>query len=216
MGENEHQADADWRPNRTGPWAALDAGLLRNAKLERLPRASCGLLYVACVLHCADELTDGFVPAAAMRRLLLAAHAKRPDVVELVASGLLVEREDASGWDVHGYLEWNPPRAYWEHQKARNASKQAAWRERQRAHVEGSNPERNPLRNRSRNRLVAGERDETREVLPLNPRALGTNPRAVAARSRAAAIGTLVCPECGVGAGLHVEGCLLAPDVASG
>ena len=164
MGENEHRAHdpGEWRASRSGPWAAVDAGLLRHPKVERLHRAQARLLYLALILHCADELTDGLVSDACLPRLMQSTGARRPDLEALENVGLISRESDENltgicgEWRVNGYLDWNPSRAHWERQREANARRQAEWRDRQREHATRSNASRNALRNG----LVSGEREK--------------------------------------------------------
>lgn len=115
--------------NREGPWVALSCGLLRNRKLRRVS-SSARLLYIAGLLHCGDELTDGEIELAALPALLLESGARRPTVSELEDAGLWHELE-GGGWEINGYLDWNLSRADWERNRAANARRQAAYRARQ-------------------------------------------------------------------------------------
>lgn len=132
---------SDWRPNRDGSWAALDVGMLRNRKTRGLTAAQ-ALLYVAGILHCADELTDGEIARNVLPQLRLESRARPSDVAHLVDSGLWVETP--GGWSVVGYLDWNPPKQWWEGRRKANARRQAEWRDRNRAAREQA--ERNALR----------------------------------------------------------------------
>lgn len=188
----------NWSPAvRPGAWAAVDVGLLRHRKLAAL-RGRADVLYLACVLHCADELTDGRVRQHAVRRLLLEARARRVDFNELVAAGLLADAQDGDGWDVVGYLEWNPPRSYWDRKRAQSAQRQQRWREARReakgpANRHGST-EGNALQEGGSNALRnAGDVTKDKE---RSSRALAGQP----------------CPDCGqtIGRG-HLETCPRMP-----
>lgn len=152
--------------NRDGPWIALDVGLLRHRKLEELGRAAPRLLYIACLLHCGDELTDGYVRAGAMPRLLAEAGARRGgracDVTALERAGLLEPVDD--GWMIPSYLDWNPSRAWWEKQRDSAARRTREWRER-RAGEPGSS-DGNAIASES---LGDGSRMRTESDLPGEP-----------------------------------------------
>lgn len=171
--------EVGWSPAvRPGAWAAVDVGLLRHRKLAGL-RGRADVLYLACVLHCAEDLTDGRVRAHAARRLLLDARARRSDWGELVAAGLLEPAADGDGWTVPGYLEWNAPRAWRDHQRALAAQRQQRYREAQaRRKADGSSTG-NASRNGASNALRDG--GKRREEIERSSRPL-------AARA---------CPECG-------------------
>lgn len=194
-----------WRPNRTGPWAAVDAGLLRNPKVAAL-RPPARWLYVAGILHCADELTDGRIARHALPRLLLEAGARRPNIAELEAAGLWEAEPD--GWAVRDYLAWNPPKTHWESQRKRNAEKQSAWRERQRQ--ASTHPDRNRLRNPSPNGSVP--RLTRRNEVTRGIRT--TQDHGEQADSSPYVDPTASCPDCGERTGHgHLETCPRMPAI---
>lgn len=121
-----------WVPQRTGPWIALDCGVLRGKRLRGLPAAA-KLLYVACALHCGDELTDGFVADDALPQVFLEAGAGPDDMHALQAKGLARRDESQDGWVLPDFLDWNPPRAWWEHKRDNARERQNRHREKNRA-----------------------------------------------------------------------------------
>lgn len=126
---------SEWTPRRDGPWVALDVGLLRNRKLSDISTPAV-LLYIACLMHCGDELTDGHVRAGALRWILGEARATRKHLHELERGGLL-EPVDG-GHTIPDYLEWNPSRAWWERKREHERERKAEYRRRQRAEHEPS------------------------------------------------------------------------------
>jgi hypothetical protein len=89
-------------------WVKLDDGFFRNPKtIAAGPQAT--LLYLAGLCYCQAGLTDGVIASDAMG--LLAAEARVPDwepiADRLVAIGLWERR--SGGYQVHDYLEYNPP-----------------------------------------------------------------------------------------------------------
>lgn len=145
--------DSEWSPAvRPGAWAAVDTGLLRHRKLAGL-KGRADVLYLACVLHCADDLTDGRVRSSAAARLLAEARARRADFDHLVAAGALEVAEDGDGWTVPGYLEWNPPRAWWDRKRELGRERQKRFREAARRKNTGLEPGGNALGDELRNGL---------------------------------------------------------------
>lgn len=112
-----------------GPWIALDCGIGRNPKMEGLKRASSAYLYVLCLAHCGDELTDGVIREAAIPRLLVEAKATRADLAALVDNGLLTRQEDVRTYRIADYLEWNPARSDWQRKREQNAARQQRFRD---------------------------------------------------------------------------------------
>lgn len=124
-----------WKARRPGPWIALDCGIFRHRKLENL-NARSALLWIALLCHCGDELTDGHVSTAAMRRLLIEVRASSRHVGELRAAGLL---EGHGPWEIPAYLEWNPPRDHVQAKRDAGAARVRAHRARRRLELEHSN-----------------------------------------------------------------------------
>lgn len=83
---------------------------LKNAQLDRDEQD----LYLAGIVYCCGQLSDGFIPAS--RLPLLVAWAKLPPEAnsEAIASGLVEHGfwECArGGYQVHDFLNWNKSRA---------------------------------------------------------------------------------------------------------
>jgi hypothetical protein len=83
-------------------WVRLDDGMSDHPKIAALSNAALGAM-VRALCYCARNLTDGFVPAAAMHRLSSAGERR-----ELIAGGVLDEVE--GGYQVHDYLDYQPSR----------------------------------------------------------------------------------------------------------
>lgn len=131
---------------RPGPFVAVDTGLGRNPKIERIG-AVAFRLYIVALCHCGDELTDGHVSTAAMRRLQVEARAGSRAIGELRAAGLL---EGHGPWKIPDYLEWNRSREQVKDARAAGAERVRAHRERrrlERPNTPQRNGPSNPLRN---------------------------------------------------------------------
>lgn len=92
------------------PWLRLDDGILDNRKIAGLSAAGFAL-YVAAIVHCGRNLTNGFIPEAALPRLLSPAEDDAQyarTIRALIAHGLLETCE--GGYRVHDYLKYNPSR----------------------------------------------------------------------------------------------------------
>lgn len=113
------------------PWVRIDVDYFRNPKVNRVSSASM-LVHLASILYCADQLTDGAIPASALATLrgdarLPSMAAARRAASELVAARLWEINGD--GWRLPDFAEMNARalRATVEHERAR-------WRENQRRH----------------------------------------------------------------------------------
>jgi hypothetical protein len=88
-------------------WVKLDDGICENKKILAIgPNAFA--VYVAGLVYCGKNLTDGFIPEIRLRSLL--------DQTKItVARRILVERrlweEVPGGIQVHDYLDYNPSKA---------------------------------------------------------------------------------------------------------
>lgn len=151
-----------WRPARDTPYVAVSTAFLRSRKMRSLtPQQK--LLYLAGLLHCGDELTDGFVSADVLPMLHVEAGSSPDDEAALVATGLWKRhvvrggkgggsRSDKGGdggFDVPGFTAWNPPRQHVKAKHEQNAQRQQAWRNRHRNALRngGSNGGSNALDN---------------------------------------------------------------------
>ena len=90
-------------------WAKIDDRFLMNPKVM-----SAGLegraLYLAGILYCAGELTDGKVPAAAVRKLAALSDVEDADAAAQRLVGLNLWENDAAtgGYIIHDYHDYNP------------------------------------------------------------------------------------------------------------
>ena len=116
------------------PYLNLDDGYTEHRKVDALSDGAFRL-HTSALCYCARELTDGHVPEHRVARLVpryRAAH-----LAELVASGLWLPAAD--GFDLHDYLDWNKPRAWWTEKREKDAKRLAEWRRRKRDENEGGN-----------------------------------------------------------------------------
>lgn len=91
-------------------WVRIDDAILDNPKIVAVGTVGFAL-YVAGIVYCGRNLTDGFIPTAVLPRLLTPcaddAHFSHT-IRALIAHGLLKERAD--GYTIHDYLQYNPSR----------------------------------------------------------------------------------------------------------
>lgn len=99
--------------NDGAPGVVLPASLGRD---DAALSARAFRLNVIAWAFAAEELTDGRVPWAALRRLLAEAGASRREVRELVETGRWGEASDG-GFVLTEWLSWNRSRASWERQR---------------------------------------------------------------------------------------------------
>lgn len=88
-------------------WLRLDDGFAHHKKVAPLTDRAFRL-HVTAMLHCADQLTDGFVGDAIPECLTKAPQGKSlvAAIKELVDIGLW-EPVDG-GWLIHDFADWNP------------------------------------------------------------------------------------------------------------
>lgn len=85
------------------PWVKLDDSFPDNPKVDGLT-SDAFRLYVSALCYAGRHLTDGFVEAARVPRLI--PRFRRSHLNELVAAGLWLEVP--GGWEIHDYLDYNP------------------------------------------------------------------------------------------------------------
>ena len=109
-----------------GPrWVKLDVDYFGNPKIVGLSTPA-KLLHVAAICWCGQHLTDGRVPAAAMRQLVSTTSTKRRHIDELLIARLLYEID--GDFELHDFTTMNGSRADVE---ARIEAKREAARKRQ-------------------------------------------------------------------------------------
>lgn len=126
------------------PYLNTDDQYPEHPKVEPLSDGAFRL-HSSAMHYAARHLTDGAVPAAKIRRLV--PHFRPSQLDELVNADLLHPPGEACGTNncrpagdadyvLHDFLEWNKPRSWWQSERAANAARQAAWRERHRREKE--------------------------------------------------------------------------------
>ena len=122
------------------PWVRLDDHLPSNRKIALLSDRALKL-YIFALCWASANLTEGRI---AERELPLIARIRSPKTAadELEKAGLWDQAVD--GWVIHDFLEYNPDRARVKAQRAANAARQQAFRDRKKAEREAeSNATRN-------------------------------------------------------------------------
>lgn len=89
------------------PWVKLDDQFWSNRKVRRAGQAIGA--YTICLTWCSSELTDGFIPEDELEFICSGIEQPENDMERLVKVGLLVKA--VGGWQVPGYLEFNPSKA---------------------------------------------------------------------------------------------------------
>lgn len=88
------------------PYLNLDDNFADHPKVDALSDGAFRL-HVAGLLYASKHLTDGYIPADRITRLV--PHHKRLNLVELMEVGLWLPA--AVGYTIHDYLDWNRSRA---------------------------------------------------------------------------------------------------------
>lgn len=129
------------------PWVRLDDRFPSHRKVALLSDRAFRL-YVSALCWSSENLTEGKVLD---RELALVAHVRsaRKAAADLEAAGLW--DRVTGGWVIHDYLEYNPDRAKVKSERAANAARQQAWRDRKRAEREAKKAAKEADRNASRN-----------------------------------------------------------------
>lgn len=105
------------------PYLNLDDGFSEHRKVDALGHGAFRL-HVSGLCYCARELTDGFVLKGRVDRLM--PDYKRAYLTELIDA--LMWLPARGGYEIHDYLEWNKPRAWWEEKREKDAKRLADWR----------------------------------------------------------------------------------------
>jgi hypothetical protein len=90
-------------------------------------------LQATAILYCNKHLTDGYVPAGDVPRLVR--RFRKAAVVELISAGhwspVEMPGTGVLGYQVHDYLDWNPTRAVVLERKEKAKKRKADWQARQ-------------------------------------------------------------------------------------
>src|SRR5260221_2780326 len=110
-------------------WVKLDDRFADHPKVLRAG-GDAAWLHVTALCYAAGQLTNGFIPAGVVARL---SDRKNPAALaqKLVDVGLW-ERAEA-GYQIHDYLQWNPPADRVKAERARKAKNAADYRSRRTA-----------------------------------------------------------------------------------
>jgi len=130
-------------------WARLDDHFHDHPKVMAKSLAAVGL-YALGLSYCADQSTEGFIPA----QVVMGWDRWRAASDELLEGPALWERADG-GYRVHDYLDWNPSRR-------KNAEQQQQQQTRKNARILAAKNERsNGVRNASGSSPASVERNAT-------------------------------------------------------
>jgi hypothetical protein len=121
-------------------WAKLDDRFDENPKVLSVP-IEARLLYVCGLTYSARALSDGFIPAALLPRLV--PDLRRPErrAAELVRAGLW-EEAARPGWRIHDWEKYNPPAAVVKAERERARQRMADVRANQRGTFRRTDPAR--------------------------------------------------------------------------
>jgi hypothetical protein len=92
-------------------WSKFDDQFYMNPKIASLGRDEQDL-YIAAIIYCNGQLTDGFIPAGAIP--MLSAWAKIEANAQAIAYHLLeagLWENSANGYQIHDFLDWNMSKA---------------------------------------------------------------------------------------------------------
>jgi ribosomal protein S16 len=109
-------------------WFKVDDKLHDHQKVRRAGKAAMGV-WVMAGSWAADNLTDGFIPAAVLSRW-----GTTKDANQLVAAELWepARRDGEDGWQFHDWGEYQPVKKQVEEQRKVNAERLRKWREKRR------------------------------------------------------------------------------------
>lgn len=114
------------------PYLNLDDNFADHPKVDALSDGAFRL-HAAGLLHCAKNLTDGFVDERRVARLTRTY--KPVYLAELVTAAMWLRV--LGGYDLHDYLDWNKGKAWWEHKREEDTKRKAKWRADRVAQEEG-------------------------------------------------------------------------------
>lgn len=168
------------------PWVKLDDQFWSNRKVRRAGQAIGA--YTICLTWCSSELTDGFIPEDELQFICSGIESPESDMERLVKVGLL--RKAVGGWEVPGYLEFNPS-------KAETLAKRAKDRARKQAQGTNGGSARNPSGSRPESeRTPQGIQTASGSPVPSRPDPV-TTPLPPSCQKG----GQRSCPRCSAGPG---------------
>lgn len=110
-------------------WVKFDDSMPDDPDVDRLTHGAFRL-YVAAICYAQKHLTDGFVDADRVTRLM---RQYRPTyLTELVTVGLFSDSLP-DGYTIRNFTKWNKTRAHWKREKEKAAQRKAKWKEGQNA-----------------------------------------------------------------------------------
>lgn len=96
-------------------WVRIDDEFGEHPKIAALSSPAFRA-HVLALCYCNRNLTDGYIPLSVAK--MLTGSARR--LTELV-EGELWERDENGGYQIHDYLEYNPPREWVEDQRKKRS-----------------------------------------------------------------------------------------------
>jgi hypothetical protein len=121
------------------PWFKVDDKLHDHRKPRKAQKAAMGVWTLAGS-WCADNTTDGFVPASVLTRW-----GNRGDARRLVEAGLWhpAEQDGEKGWLFHDWSEYQPTKEQVAERRKANTDRIKAWRDaRRKGKADENNDER--------------------------------------------------------------------------
>jgi hypothetical protein len=107
------------------PYLNLDDGFADHEKVDALTDGAFRL-HVSGMNYCARKLTDGVVPKHRVHRLMPTY--KPAYLRELIDAEMWLKHPE--GYEIHDYLDWNKPRAWWEERREAETTRKAEYRAR--------------------------------------------------------------------------------------
>lgn len=150
-------------------YARLDDGFTDHPKIDRLSDGAFRL-HVAGIVYSSRLLTDGFVPAASVQRLM--PRFKPAYLKELAKAGIWTPSTDDDGWWIHDYLDHNEPREKVLARREASRRRQAHHRERGTESSDRDDTGRYAASSRAASRRDSrrdGPRDSRRESQGVSP-----------------------------------------------
>lgn len=105
------------------PYLNLDDNFADHPKVDSLSDGAFRL-HTAGLLHCAKNLTDGFIDERRVTRLTRTY--KPVYLAELIDAAMWLRV--LGGYDLHDYLDWNQAKEWWDEKRIKDTKRKAAWR----------------------------------------------------------------------------------------
>ena len=110
-------------------WVKIDDQMPNDPEIDELSDGAFRL-YVSALCYCQAELTDGYITASKLKRLV--PNYKPAQLKELTAPTLHPEGPIFApmdeGYVIRNFTKYNRSRAYWEKKRADDAQRVADWR----------------------------------------------------------------------------------------